>query len=147
MTARICELASSLVASHPRVAGVAVASAGVVDPSTGDIVSPRRARCPEAPGLSASGKATGLKVRVLNDVHARGLGERRRSAPASPTAPSCPIAVGTTASVVPSFEDRQVFFGSRGIAGHVDHFAPDAVLVRSQGTHRVLLLRLGHHGW
>ena len=39
VAARICELASSLVASHPSVSGVAVASAGVVDPSTGDIVS------------------------------------------------------------------------------------------------------------
>ena len=36
VAARICELASSLVASHPSVSGVAVASAGVVDPSTGE---------------------------------------------------------------------------------------------------------------
>ena len=39
VAARICELASSLVASHPSVSGVAVASAGVVNPATGDIVS------------------------------------------------------------------------------------------------------------
>ena len=46
VAARICDLASSLVASHPHIAGVAVASAGVVDPSTGDIVS-ATARCPD----------------------------------------------------------------------------------------------------
>ena len=74
---RICDLAASLVASHPQVSGVAVASAGVVDPATGDIVS-ATGTMPGWGGTHLGAllqAATGLPVRVLNDVHAHGLGE------------------------------------------------------------------------
>ena len=129
VAARICELASSLVASHPSVSGVAVASAGVVNPATGDVVS-ATGTMPGWGGTrlgSLLEAATGLRVRVLNDVHAHGLGEATLGA-GQPYRTVLSIAVGTGigGAIV---EDRQVSFGSRGIAGHVGHihhhFAPD----------------------
>ena len=77
VAARICTLASELIESHPAIAGIAVASAGVVDPATGTIVSatdimPGWAGTKLGDLLSAH---TRLPVRVLNDVHAHGLGE------------------------------------------------------------------------
>ena len=129
VAARICDLASSLVASHPAVSGIAVASAGVVDPSTGDIVS-ATGTMPGWGGTPLGAllqEATGLTVRVLNDVHAHGLGEATLGA-GQPYRSVLSIAVGTGIGGA-LVEDRQVSFGSRGIAGHVGHihhhFAPD----------------------
>ncbi|WP_455956704.1 ROK family protein, partial [Actinomyces sp.] len=126
---RICELAASLVASHPQVAGVAVASAGVVDPATGDIVS-ATGTMPGWGGTHLGAllqAATGLPVRVLNDVHAHGLGEATLGA-GRPYRAVLSIAVGTGIGGA-LVEDGRVSFGSRGIAGHVGHihhhFAPD----------------------
>ena len=126
---RICELAASLVASHPQVAGVAVASAGVVDPATGDIVS-ATGTMPGWGGTHLGAllqAATGLPVRVLNDVHAHGLGEATLGA-GRPYRSVLSIAVGTGIGGA-LVEDGRVSFGSRGIAGHVGHihhhFAPD----------------------
>ena len=126
---RICDLAASLVASHPQVAGVAVASAGVVDPATGDIVS-ATGTMPGWGGTHLGAllqAATGLPVRVLNDVHAHGLGEATLGA-GRPYRAVLSIAVGTGIGGA-LVEDGRVSFGSRGIAGHVGHihhhFAPD----------------------
>ena len=126
---RICELAASLVASHPQVAGVAVASAGVVDPATGDIVS-ATGTMPGWGGTHLGAllqAATGLPVRVLNDVHAHGLGEATLGA-GRPYRAVLSIAVGTGIGGA-LVEDGRVAFGARGIAGHVGHihhhFAPD----------------------
>ena len=74
---RICSLASSLKETHPEASGVAIASAGVVDPAEGKIVSATDIM----PGWGGTplgklvAQRTGLPVRVLNDVHAHGLGE------------------------------------------------------------------------
>lgn len=129
VAARICDLAASLVASHPQVSGVAVASAGVVDPSTGDIVS-ATGTMPGWGGTHLGAQlqaATGLPVRVLNDVHAHGLGEAMLGA-GRPYRAVLSIAVGTGIGGA-LVEDGRVAFGSRGIAGHVGHihhhFAPD----------------------
>ena len=70
-----------------------------------------------------------LPVRVLNDVHAHGLGEATLGA-GRPYRSVLSIAVGT--GIGGAFvEDGRVAFGSRGIAGHVGHvhhhFAPDMV--------------------
>ena len=122
VAARICDLASSLVASHPQVAGVAVASAGVVDPSTGAIVS-ATGTMPGWGGTPLGAllqEATGLKVRVLNDVHAHGLGEATLGA-GQPYRTVLSIAVGTGIGGA-LVEDRQVSFGSRGRKGHIESF-------------------------
>ena len=131
VAARICTLASELIESHPPIAGIAVASAGVVDPATGTIVSatdimPGWAGTKLGDLLSAH---TQLPVRVLNDVHAHGLGEATLGA-GRPYRSVLSIAVGT--GIGGAFvEDGRVAFGSRGIAGHVGHvhhhFAPDMV--------------------
>ena len=78
---RICSLAASLKEAHPEASGVAIASAGVVDPVEGKIVSATDIM----PGWGGTplGKLVeeraGLPVRVLNDVHAHGLGEATAS--------------------------------------------------------------------
>lgn len=128
---RICSLASSLIDSHPSITGVAVASAGVVDPSTGTIVSATDIM----PGWAGTqlgallSERTTLPVRVLNDVHAHGLGEATLGA-GRPYRTVLSIAVGTGIGGA-LVEDGHVTFGSRGIAGHVGHihhhFAPDMV--------------------
>lgn len=131
VAARVCQLASSLAASHPRVTGVAVASAGVVDPAAGTIVSATGTM----PGWGGTPlgtllhESTGLSVRVLNDVHAHGLGEATLGA-GRPYRSVLSIAVGT--GIGGAFvEDGRVAFGARGIAGHVGHihhhYAPDMV--------------------
>ena len=128
---RICSLASSLKEAHPEASGVAIASAGVVDPVEGKIVSATDIM----PGWGGTplgklvAQCTGLPVRVLNDVHAHGLGEATLGA-GRPYSSVLSIAVGT--GIGGAFvEDGHVTFGSRGIAGHVGHihhhFAPDMV--------------------
>ena len=74
---RVTELARRLVADNPGIDGIGVASAGVVDPASGAIVSatgtmPGWAGTPLGAALA---EATGRPVAVLNDVHAHGLGE------------------------------------------------------------------------
>ena len=129
VASRICELAASLVASQPRISGVAVASAGVVDPDRGDIVS-ATGTMPGWGGIRLGAlveAATGLPVRVLNDVHAHGLGEATLGA-GRPYRSVLSIAVGTGIGGA-LVEEGRVAFGARGIAGHVGHihhhFAPD----------------------
>ena len=131
VAARICTLAASLKEAHPEASGVAIASAGVVDPVEGKIVSATDIM----PGWGGTplGKLveerTGLPVRVLNDVHAHGLGEATLGA-GRPYSSVLSIAVGTGIGGA-LVEDGHVTFGSRGIAGHVGHihhhFAPDMV--------------------
>ena len=128
---RICSLASSLKEAHPEASGVAIASAGVVDPVEGKIVSATDIM----PGWGGTplgklvAQRTGLPVRVLNDVHAHGLGEATLGA-GRPYSSVLSIAVGTGIGGA-LVEDGHVTFGSRGIAGHVGHihhhFAPDMV--------------------
>ena len=128
---RICSLASSLKEAHPEASGVAIASAGVVDPVEGKIVSATDIM----PGWGGTplgklvAQRTGLPVRVLNDVHAHGLGEATLGA-GRPYSSVLSIAVGTGIGGA-LVEDGHVAFGSRGIAGHVGHihhhFAPDMV--------------------
>lgn len=126
---RVCALARSLVTSHPEASGIAVASAGVVDPATGTIVS-ATGTMPGWGGTALGAQlkaATGLNARVLNDVHAHGLGEATLGA-GRPYRSVLSIAVGT--GIGGAFvEDGRVAFGARGIAGHVGHihhhYAPD----------------------
>ena len=129
VAARVSQLASSVAASHPRVTGVAVASAGVVDPSTGDIVS-ATGTMPGWGGTPLGAllqEATGLKVRVLNDVHAHGLGEAVLGAARGfGTVLSFAVGTGLGGALV---HHGSVFQGDHHIAGHFGHvhhhFAPD----------------------
>ena len=71
VASRICELVASTSSSFPEIKGVAVASAGVVDPRTGKIVSATNTM----PGWGGTylgdllREASGRPVWILNDVH------------------------------------------------------------------------------
>nr|WP_239539213.1 ROK family protein [Arcanobacterium pluranimalium] len=118
---RIVELVAELFTSHPQVSGVAIASAGVVDPHSGSILSatntmPGWGGTPLAELIS---QAVHLPVRVLNDVHAHGLGEARLGAGRGYNS-TLSVAVGTGiggAQVVAG----EVQYGAHFLAGHVGH--------------------------
>ncbi|OMH36977.1 ROK family protein [Tersicoccus sp. Bi-70] len=107
--------------------GLGVGAAGVIDPATGAVTAATDhlrswAGTPVADRLTT---ATGLPVRVVNDVHAHALGEARRGA-GTGQATVLLVAAGTGlggAIVV----DGRVLTGSRGIAGHLGHVpSPEA---------------------
>lgn len=118
---RVAETAHELVARHPDVRGVAMASAGVIDPVSGDVIS----ATDSIPGWGGVplGKlvadAAGLPVRVLNDVHAHGLGEALFGAGRGHRSVLV-AAIGTGiggAFVV----DGAVATGAHHMAGHIGH--------------------------
>lgn len=119
--ARIVELAKQVQQKHPAIVGVGVASAGVVDPNTGAIISatdtmPNWGGTPLGDALR---EATGLSVEIINDVHAHGLGEARMGA-AKGEHVVLSLAVGTGiggAEIV----DGEIVFGNHFLAGHYGH--------------------------
>lgn len=129
VAARICELAARTLASHPQIRGIAVASAGVVDPATGDIVSATNTM-PGWGGIPLGEllrSACERPVEILNDVHAHGLGEARLGAGVGHgTVLSVAVGTGIGGALI---EGGEVVFGSHNLAGHVGHihhhFAPD----------------------
>ncbi len=126
---RVTELARRLVADNPGIDGIGVASAGVVDPASGAIVSatgtmPGWAGTPLGAALA---EATGRPVAVLNDVHAHGLGEAVLGAGRGfGTVLSFAVGTGLGGALV---HHGSVFQGDHHIAGHFGHvhhhFAPD----------------------
>ncbi|WP_124055266.1 ROK family protein [Arcanobacterium ihumii] len=118
---RICALVSELVSQYPHSQGVAIASAGVVDPRTGVIVSATNTM----PGWGSTeladliSKNVHLTVRVLNDVHAHGLGEARLGAGRDHNS-TLSIAVGTGIGGA-LVNNGNVYYGSHFLAGHVGH--------------------------
>ncbi len=132
--------AASVLISHPSVSGVAVASAGVVNPATGDIVS-ATGTMPgwEHPPRQPPGAATGLRARPQR--RARPRSGRSTSALTLRTV----LSIAVVPSAVP-VEDRQVSFGARGVAGHVGISTTTSprrehCSCGRKGPHRVLLLR------
>ncbi len=103
------------------VKGIAVASAGVVDPRSGNIVSATNTM----PGWGGTRlgeilrEASGLPVHIINDVHAHGLGEAVLGAGRGYHS-VLSLAVGTGiggAQVV----DEYILFGEHFLAGHFGH--------------------------
>lgn len=122
---KVCEFAKLLfersVTQGIAPQAVAVASAGVVDSDTGDIISATNIM-PGWAGVklgSLLSTTIGLPSFVLNDVHAHALGEATWGAGIGNKS-ALVMAVGTGiggAYVV----DGQVLFGAHNIAGHLGH--------------------------
>ncbi|MDP9800770.1 glucokinase [Arcanobacterium wilhelmae] len=117
---RVAELAAAQVEEHGCV-GVAVASAGVVDPETGAIIS----ATDTLPGWSGTPlgeilrEATGQPVWIINDVHAHGLGEARLGAGrGSDVVLSIAVGTGIGGALIRSGE---IDFGAHSLAGHFGH--------------------------
>ncbi|MBV7412531.1 ROK family protein [Dermabacteraceae bacterium TAE3-ERU27] len=109
------------------VAGVGIASAGVIDPQRG-LVTHATDALPGWPGTELAAAFAGefsLPARALNDVHAHGLGEALYGA-GNGHSSMLMVAVGTGiggAIVI----DGQPFTGFSHAAGHVGHIAvPEA---------------------
>lgn len=108
-------------AGEGEVAGISISSAGAIDPKTGDVVS-SNGKMPGWGGIrlgSEVSAATGLPVRVLNDVHAHALGEARRGAGVD-YASSIVVGIGT--GVGGAFVDGgRIMLGAHMEAGHIGH--------------------------
>ncbi|WOH19453.1 ROK family protein [Paenarthrobacter sp. GOM3] len=105
------------------VSGVGVGSAGVIDASSGVVVSATDAISGWSGTALVSGLSSrlGLPVRAVNDVHAHALGEAWLGASAGSTS-SLMVAFGT--GVGGSFVlDGAPVLGHRFVGGHVGHFA------------------------
>ncbi|MFY9617822.1 MAG: ROK family protein [Arcanobacterium sp.] len=117
---RIVALAKELVAEYP-VRGVAIASAGVVDPHNGDIVFATGTM----PGWGGTRlgtlitEATGLRVWAINDVHAHGLGEAVLGAGRGFTSVlACAVGTGIGGAHI---SNGAIVFGDHYLAGHYGH--------------------------
>lgn len=117
---RICEKVRELNQAHT-LNGVAIASAGVIDPRTGKVVSATNTM----PGWAGTelGKAvaedTGLPVHVINDVHAHGLGEATAGAGrGAERVLSVAVGTGIGGALIVS---EQIDFGAHYLAGHYGH--------------------------
>ncbi|QJC21342.1 ROK family protein [Arcanobacterium buesumense] len=117
---RICQLASDLVA-RVDIDGVAVASAGVVDPNTGAIVSATGTM----PGWGGTAlgdllrEATHKPVWAINDVHAHGLGEALLGAGRDfRSVLACAVGTGIGGAHI---VNGQIVFGDHNLAGHFGH--------------------------
>ena len=128
-------------AAGPRVAGVGVGSAGVIDAGRGMVVSATDAILGWAGTELTAGLAGRLglapeSVRAVNDVHAHALGEAWTGAAAG-TASSLLVAFGT--GVGGSFVlAGSPVLGHRYVGGHVGHLRPRSRYSRG----RALAVRL-----
>lgn len=119
---RIGEEVSRVAQQYPDLEGIAVASAGVVDPDSGVIVSATNTM-PSWGGTAlaellrqASGRK---KVEVLNDVHAHGLGEARLGAGRGHrTVVSLAVGTGIGGALI---AEGVPALGAHLLAGHFGH--------------------------
>jgi glucokinase len=124
----IAQVQAALTRAEETPSGVGISSAGVVDPTTGDITFANELM-PGWGGTRLGAEvtaATGLECRVLNDVHAHALGEARWGG--GREASSClVVAVGT--GIGGAFvEDGHIMLGAHNEAGHIGHVScSDAV--------------------
>lgn len=119
--ARIVDLVQKVHAENPNICGVSVASAGVVDPHTGAIVSATNTM-PEWGGTQLGEtlkNVTSLPVEVINDVHAHGLGEAILGAGKGKEF-VLSIAVGTGIGGA-LIAGQKIFFGNSFLSGHYGH--------------------------
>lgn len=101
--------------------GIGIASAGVVDPATGTIVSATNTM----PGWAGTrlgeilAEATGLPVHVINDVHAHGLGEAIVGAgKGAASVVSMALGTGIGGALI---REGEIDFGDHFLAGHYGH--------------------------
>ena len=108
-------------AGEDQIAGIAISSAGAIDPMSGDVVS-ANGKMPGWGGIRLGHEvsaATGLPCRVLNDVHAHALGEARRG---SGVRYASSLVVGIGTGVGGAFVDGDhIMLGSHMEAGHIGH--------------------------
>lgn len=101
--------------------GIGIASAGVVDPATGTIVSATNTM-PQWAGTRIGeilAEATGLPVHVINDVHAHGLGEAIVGAGKGATSVvSMALGTGIGGALI---RKGEIDFGDHFLAGHYGH--------------------------
>ncbi len=122
--ARVIEAIRGVLASaEGEVCGIGISSAGVIDPSTGDVTYANEVM-PGWGGTHLGSEVSaefGLPCKVLNDVHAHALGEARHGAGAG--LGSCLVAaVGT--GIGSAFVDRgRIMLGEHSIAGHLGHLS------------------------
>lgn len=106
--------------------GIAIASAGVIDPQTG-IVTHANDLLPGWTGIELAREveeAVQFPCKVLNDVHAHALGEARQGA-GKGSQSSLVVAVGT--GIGGAFvEGDTILLGAHGIAGHIGHMSCSA---------------------
>lgn len=118
---RVIAAAKRVQALAPDAEGIGVSTAGVVDPRNGDIVYANEIMpgwCGTHLGAELA-DACGLRVGVLNDVHAHALGEARHGAGRNAASCLC-VAVGTGMSG--AFVDHGfILLGAHGVAGHIGH--------------------------
>lgn len=118
---RVVDLIRGIAAGTPLLLGIGIASAGVVNPETGDIVSATNIM----PGWGGTplgtivAEETGLPTYVLNDVHAHGLGEAIHGAGRG--ARNVLVAAVGTGLGGAFVSDGRVALGEHNIAGHFGH--------------------------
>lgn len=103
------------------VRGVGIASAGVIDPETGDVIF----ATDTMPGWSGTKlgdivrEATGLPVWAVNDVHGHGYGEALRGAGRGfDTVLACAVGTGIGGALI---RRGEIDFGDHNLAGHFGH--------------------------
>ncbi|MBB3025431.1 ROK family protein [Trueperella pyogenes] len=118
---RIRDMVVENVSHRSSLLGIGIASAGVVDPNTGAIVS----ATDTMPGWAGTElgaiirEATGLPVHVINDVHAHGLGEAVMGAGKGATSVlSMALGTGIGGALI---RDGRIDFGDHFLAGHYGH--------------------------
>lgn len=118
---RVLTMAAALQAEAPEVTGVAVASAGVIDPATGAVASATELM-PGWAGIqigAALRAELNLESTVLNDVHAHALGEFHLGA-GEGSSSTLVVAVGTGLGGA-FISGGELILGAGGLAGHVGH--------------------------
>lgn len=115
------DLAAQLAQRTPEAGGIAVASAGVIDPRTGAV----RSATDLIPGWAGTEvgevleQQMGIRCTVLNDVHAHGVGEFLFGQGAGCSS-ALIVAVGTGLGGS-FFSGGELLRGANGYAGHIGH--------------------------
>ncbi|VEI13734.1 ROK family protein [Trueperella bialowiezensis] len=144
---RLADLVKEVAANHSSLLGIGIASAGVVDPATGRIVSATNTM-PQWAGTELGkiiARASGLPVHVINDVHAHGLGEAMRGAGrGANTVLSLAVGTGIGGALI---RGGQIDFGEHFLAGHfghIHHCLADGLVCSCQRTGHIEAIASGH---
>lgn len=144
---RLVDLVREVRATRSSLLGIGIASAGVVNPATGRIVSATDTM-PAWAGTELGamiGEATGLPVHILNDVHAHGLGEAMFGAGrGAPSVLSVAVGTGIGGALI---RGGQVDFGDHFLAGHyghIHHHRADDLVCSCGRTGHIEAIASGH---
>ncbi len=144
---RIVDLVRDVAASRSSLLGLGVASAGVVNPHTGQIVS----ATDTMPGWAGTNLAAmiadeiGRPVHIINDVHAHGLGEATFGAGrGAPSVLSIAVGTGIGGALI---REGQIDFGDHFLAGHyghIHHHAANDLVCSCARTGHIEAIASGH---